>query len=116
MALAIAFIRGISRRESKTLGNFWVDLTRGTLWVLLPICLVYALALVSQGAIQNLKPYDTVTLIEPQTVTAPGAMEAGDDHRDDADHCAGAAGVAGSHQDAGHQRRRLLQRQQRAPV
>jgi len=56
MALAIAFIRGISRRESKTLGNFWVDLTRGTLWVLVPICLVYALALVSQGAIQNFKP------------------------------------------------------------
>ena len=73
MALAIAFIRGISRRESKTLGNFWVDLTRGTLWVLLPICIVSALALVSQGAIQNLKPYDTVTLVEPQTVTAPGA-------------------------------------------
>jgi K+-transporting ATPase ATPase A chain len=73
MALAIAFIRGISRRESKTLGNFWVDLTRGTLWVLVPICLVYALALVSQGAIQNFKPYDTATLLEPQTVTAPGA-------------------------------------------
>ena len=73
MALAIAFIRGISRRESKTLGNFWVDLTRGTLWVLLPICLVYALALVSQGVVQNLKPYDTVTLVEPQSVTAPGA-------------------------------------------
>jgi len=72
MALAIAFIRGISRRESKTLGNFWVDLTRGTLWVLLPICIVYALALVSQGAIQNFKPYDTATVIEPQQVTAPG--------------------------------------------
>jgi K+-transporting ATPase ATPase A chain len=73
MALAIAFIRGISRRESKTLGNFWVDLTRGTLWVLVPISIVYALALVSQGAIQNFRPYDTVTLVEPQTVTAPGA-------------------------------------------
>jgi len=73
MALAIAFIRGIARRESKTLGNFWVDLTRGTLWVLLPICVVYALALVSQGVVQNLKPYDTATLVEPQTVTAPGA-------------------------------------------
>jgi K+-transporting ATPase ATPase A chain len=73
MALAIAFIRGISRRESKTLGNFWVDLTRGTLWVLLPICLVYSLALVSQGVVQNLKPYDTVKLVEPQTITAPGA-------------------------------------------
>ena len=72
MALAIAFIRGISRRESKTLGNFWVDLTRGTLWVLLPICMVYALALVSQGAIQNFKPYDTATLVEPQSVTTTG--------------------------------------------
>jgi K+-transporting ATPase ATPase A chain len=72
MALAIAFIRGIARRESKTLGNFWVDLTRGTLWVLAPMCLVYALALVSQGVIQNLKPYDTATLVEKQSVTATG--------------------------------------------
>ena len=72
MALAIAFIRGISRREMKTLGNFWVDLTRGTLWVLAPICVVYALALVSQGAIQNFKAYDTATLLEKQTVTTTG--------------------------------------------
>src|SRR5664280_22036 len=72
MALAIAFIRGISRRESKTLGNFWVDLTRGTLWVLVPICIVSALALVSQGVVQNFKPYDTAKLVEPQTVTTTG--------------------------------------------
>jgi K+-transporting ATPase ATPase A chain len=72
MALAIAFIRGIARRESKALGNFWVDLTRGTLWVLLPISIISALVLVSQGAIQNLKPYDTVKLVEPQSVTATG--------------------------------------------
>jgi K+-transporting ATPase ATPase A chain len=72
MALAIAFIRGIARRESKTLGNFWVDLTRGTLWVLLPICLVYSLALVSQGVIQNFRPYDTATLVEKQNVTTTG--------------------------------------------
>jgi K+-transporting ATPase ATPase A chain len=72
MALAIAFIRGIARREAKTLGNSWVDLTRGTLWVLVPICIVYALALVSQGAIQNFKPYDTATLLEPQHVTTTG--------------------------------------------
>jgi K+-transporting ATPase ATPase A chain len=72
MALAIAFIRGIARREMKTLGNFWVDLTRGTLWVLAPMCLVYALALVSQGVVQNLKPYDTATLVEPQHVTTTG--------------------------------------------
>ena len=69
MALAIAFIRGIARREMRTLGNFWVDLTRGTLWVLLPMCIVYALALVSQGVIQNFKPYDTASLIEKQNLT-----------------------------------------------
>src|ERR1700722_1165793 len=65
MALAIAFIRGISRREQKTIGNFWVDLVRGTLWVLAPLCLVGALLLVSQGVVQNLKPYDTVQLVDP---------------------------------------------------
>lgn len=69
LALAIAFIRGIARREAKTLGNFWVDLTRGTLWVLLPISVVFALALVSQGVVQNLKAYDTVKLVEAQKVT-----------------------------------------------
>jgi potassium-transporting ATPase potassium-binding subunit len=68
IALAIAFIRGISRREKETIGNFWVDLTRTTLWVLLPACIVYALILVSQGVVQNLKPYDTVKLVEPQQV------------------------------------------------
>ena len=72
MALAIAFIRGIARRETNKLGNFWVDLTRGTLWVLVPICIVYSLALVSQGVIQNFKPYDTATLLEKQTVTTTG--------------------------------------------
>jgi K+-transporting ATPase ATPase A chain len=68
IALAIAFIRGISRREKETIGNFWVDMTRTTLWVLLPACIVYALLLVSQGVVQNLKPYDTVKLVEPQQV------------------------------------------------
>jgi K+-transporting ATPase ATPase A chain len=71
LALAIAFIRGIARKEMKTLGNFWADLTRGTLWVLLPISI--ALALVSQGVIQNLRPYDTAKLMEPQKITAPDA-------------------------------------------
>jgi K+-transporting ATPase ATPase A chain len=73
IALAIAFIRGIARREMKTLGNFWVDLTRATLWILVPICTVFALALVSQGVVQNLKHYDTVKVLEPQTVTTTGA-------------------------------------------
>ena len=73
LALAIAFIRGIARREMKTLGNFWVDLTRGTLWVLLPIAAIFAIVLVSQGVTQNLRAYDTGKLVEPQTQTATGA-------------------------------------------
>jgi K+-transporting ATPase ATPase A chain len=73
IALAIAFVRGIARREKETIGNFWVDMTRATLWLLLPMCIVYALALVSQGVVQNLKPYDTVKLIEPQQIQKTGA-------------------------------------------
>jgi len=65
LALAIAFIRGIARREQKTIGNFWVDMVRGTLWILAPLCLVGALLLASQGVVQNLKPYDTVQLADP---------------------------------------------------
>ena len=68
IALAIAIIRGIARRESKTIGNFWVDLTRCMLWVFLPACLLIALIFVSQGTIQNFRPYDTATLLNPQTV------------------------------------------------
>ncbi len=73
MALAIAFIRGIARKEKETLGNFWVDMTRSTLWILLPACIIYALLLVSQGVVQNLKPYDTAKLVEPQQVQKMGA-------------------------------------------
>jgi K+-transporting ATPase ATPase A chain len=68
IALAIAFIRGIARREKETIGNFWVDMTRASLWVLLPLCIVMALALVSQGVVQNLKPYDKAKLVEPGSV------------------------------------------------
>jgi K+-transporting ATPase ATPase A chain len=72
IALAIAVIRGVSRHESKTIGNFWVDLTRCFLWVLLPVCMVGSLVLVSQGAVQTLKPYTTAQLVEPQTVQTQG--------------------------------------------
>jgi len=68
IAVAVAVIRGIARKETDKLGNFWVDTTRCLLWVLLPICLVGSLVFVSQGVIQNLKPYTTVELVEPQTV------------------------------------------------
>jgi K+-transporting ATPase ATPase A chain len=72
IALAIAVIRGVSRHESKTIGNFWVDLTRCFLWVLLPVCMVGSLVLVSQGVVQTLKPYTTAQLVEPQTVETQG--------------------------------------------
>ena len=72
IALAIAVIRGVSRHESNTIGNFWVDLTRCFLWVLLPVSLVGSLLLISQGAVQTLKPYATAQLIEPQTVRTQG--------------------------------------------
>jgi K+-transporting ATPase ATPase A chain len=72
IVLAIAVIRGIARKETDKLGNFWVDTTRCLLWVLLPICLVGSLILVSQGAIQNLKPYTTAELVEPQNVQVTG--------------------------------------------
>ena len=73
IAVAVTVIRGIARKETDKLGNFWVDTTRCLLWVLLPICLVGSLVFVSQGVIQNLKPYTTVELIEPQTVQVTGA-------------------------------------------
>ncbi len=67
ISVAIAFIRGIAQKEKDTLGNLWVDLVRATLWVLLPIAVVGALFLVSQGVVQNLKPYDTVQTVEGTT-------------------------------------------------
>ncbi|MEO8075077.1 MAG: potassium-transporting ATPase subunit KdpA [Acidobacteriota bacterium] len=73
ISVAIAFIRGIAQKEKDTLGNFWVDLVRATLRVLLPIAIVGALFLVSQGVVQNLRPYDKAALIDPQTVTTAGA-------------------------------------------
>jgi K+-transporting ATPase ATPase A chain len=72
IVLAIAFIRGVARRQMQTIGNFWVDLVRCNLWVLLPACIVGALVLVSQGVIQNLRPYDTVKLVEPMQVQKAG--------------------------------------------
>jgi K+-transporting ATPase ATPase A chain len=73
IVLGIAFIRGIARRQTNTLGNFWVDFVRCCLWVLLPVCVVGSLFLVSQGVVQNLKPYDTVKLVEPQQAQRMGA-------------------------------------------
>jgi potassium-transporting ATPase potassium-binding subunit len=73
LSVAIAFIRGIAQREKDTIGNFWVDMVRALLWVLLPISIVGALFLVSQGVVQNLKPYDKVAVLDPKTATTTGA-------------------------------------------
>lgn len=68
IALAIAFIRGIARRQMDTIGNFWVDIVRCCLWILLPVCFVGAFVLISQGVVQNLNPYTTVKLVQPMQV------------------------------------------------
>jgi K+-transporting ATPase ATPase A chain len=67
MAVLIALIRGIVRHTTKGIGNFWVDLTRSTLFILVPLSIVVALALVSQGVVQTLSPYKTVALLQPTT-------------------------------------------------
>jgi K+-transporting ATPase ATPase A chain len=68
IALAIAFIRGIARREMQSIGNFWVDMTRAALWVCLPFCLVGALILVAGGVPQNLRAYDNAELVDQGNV------------------------------------------------
>jgi K+-transporting ATPase ATPase A chain len=73
IVLAIVVIRGIARKETDKLGNFWVDTTRCLLWILLPVCLVGSLILVSEGVVQNLKPYTTVELIQPYTAQVTGS-------------------------------------------
>ncbi|MGE5114230.1 MAG: potassium-transporting ATPase subunit KdpA [Acidobacteriaceae bacterium] len=75
IALSIAFIRGISHGEHEGIGNFWVDTTRAIFWILLPISFVFALVLVSQGVVQNLRPYDRVKLIEPQKLQDGSIVE-----------------------------------------
>ncbi len=69
IAVAITVIRGLFRKESKTIGNFWVDVTRGLLWILLPLCIVLTPILIEQGVTQNLHPYTVATTLEHQTQT-----------------------------------------------
>ena len=99
ISVAVALIRGFARQEANSIGNLWVDLTRTTVYVLLPIAFVAALILCSQGAIQNFRPYSH-----------------GQDPRGrHANYSAGSGGLSRSHQDAGNQWRRILQRQFLAP-
>jgi len=72
IAVAVAVIRGFVRRTSKTLGNFWVDLTRTILWVLLPACVILTIVLVWQGVPQNLSAYHQVKTVEGAQQTIPG--------------------------------------------
>ncbi|MES2150259.1 MAG: potassium-transporting ATPase subunit KdpA [Pseudomonadota bacterium] len=71
MAVAFALIRGFSARSSKSIGNFWVDITRSTLYVLLPLSLIFSVFLMGQGVIQNFSAYKDVQLIDPVTYTQP---------------------------------------------
>ncbi len=100
MAIAIALVRGLTRKSSRTLGNFWVDLTRGVLYVLLPISLIGALVLVWQGVPQTWNPSQVATGLQGGTQT----------HRARADR------LAGVDQGAGQQRRRVPERELLAPV
>jgi K+-transporting ATPase ATPase A chain len=71
IAIAAALVRGIARKESATIGNFWVDLVRLHYYLLLPICILYAVFLMWQGVPQNFKPYTTAALTEKQTIQVP---------------------------------------------
>ncbi|PYN83967.1 MAG: potassium-transporting ATPase subunit KdpA [Candidatus Rokuibacteriota bacterium] len=71
MAVAVALIRGFARRSAETIGNFWVDLTRTTLYILLPLSFVFALVLVSQGVVQTFGPYAKVAVVQPTEYDEP---------------------------------------------
>ena len=77
IAIAAALVRGIARQSAKTIGNFWVDIVRTTYYLLVPICLVYSLCLVSQGMIQNFRPYTVAKTYEPYTIQVPKTDAAG---------------------------------------
>lgn len=83
MAVVIALIRGFVRRTTSLLGNFWVDMTRGALYILLPISLIAALVLVSQGVIQNFSPYKTVPLVQSASYDKPKQDSAGNPVKDE---------------------------------
>jgi potassium-transporting ATPase potassium-binding subunit len=78
MAVLVALARGFARRESKAIGNFWVDLTRSTVYILLPLSLLLAVVLMSQGVVQTFAPYKSVELVERVTADVPVKDDAGD--------------------------------------
>jgi potassium-transporting ATPase potassium-binding subunit len=82
IAIAAALVRGIARHSATTLGNFWVDLVRVTYYLLIPICLVFAVFLVSQGMIDNFKPYTKASLVEPMKVQVEKKNDKGETIKD----------------------------------
>jgi len=82
IAIAAALVRGIARDKAATLGNFWIDLTRSCLYLLLPICLVFAVFLVSQGMIQNFSAYQTAKVVEPYTTQIAKKVAGGQEVKD----------------------------------
>ncbi|HVM33584.1 MAG TPA: potassium-transporting ATPase subunit KdpA [bacterium] len=71
MAVLVAFLRGFTRKETSNLGNFWVDLTRSVVYILLPLCLVYSLVLISQGVPQTFGKYQDAALLQPTSYDQP---------------------------------------------
>ena len=109
MAVLIALIRGLVRHNAKGIGNFWVDLTRSTLYILIPLSMVVALVIVSQGVVQTFSPYKTVSLLQPTT----------DANGNTVTEQVLAVGPAASQiaiKQLGHERRRILQRQLRPSI
>jgi K+-transporting ATPase ATPase A chain len=82
IAIAAALVRGIARHSATTIGNFWVDLVRVTYYLLIPICLVFAVFLVSQGMIDNFKPYTKATLVEPMKIQVEKKNDKGETIKD----------------------------------
>jgi K+-transporting ATPase ATPase A chain len=82
IAVLVALVRGFTLKQAQLIGNFWVDVTRGTLYVLLPLSLMLALALVGQGVVQSFSAYQTATLLNPITVTQPVTDAAGNTVKD----------------------------------
>ena len=129
IAVAAALVRGIARHESGTVGNFWVDLVRLHYYLLLPLSIIYAVFLLSQGIPQNFNKYDTAQLTEAQTIQVPKTDAANAPVKDAAGnvvlvdqavttqtHRGRPHRLADGDQDARHQRRRLRQRQRGASL
>ena len=129
MAILVALIRGFARRSAKTIGNFWVDLTRGTLYILMPLSFVFALLLVSQGVVQTFNSYPTVNLAQPTSYQQPQLDSSGNAVKDAQGNpvmqtvpltqmqiAVGTCRVPNCNQAVGDERRGLFQRQLGAPL